>query len=1842
MERFRYNDEQEEDGRDKRTTSASSCPSWDGQLEKFPAFSVSLKSYARKKNLYKVMMKGTKPLHMTLQKPQDPDRDWWTFENDLTGVMGPRSGPEIIDNLKMFTTHCSFYGPATNQTWVYMSEQLIEAIKSSFMSSSIQTPATRLGRDIARRIQQAGLQTPSLQTDQEDDDEDDYSTEKDEKCYDMIVGTISLKQTTGEEMVLAIDEMFGDNPSGYKLYLWLCARGKFDSDQLGTGIIDANATRLEVEQFKIPSGKLTPEVLDTAQRSFVRLFCKQPEGRQGIKGDMTVAWFEKLPKIPFHEAASNTAHVPILELIKTFNLAQDNTLYEDFERSGELLRKLYADHVSKHGAITITAKGTNSTSTALVADYGGRDYGKGKGRGGRGRGQGRGGPPSWAKNFDCTHVTCYRCWKPGVHLSITCDKPAKTCTACGADGNVASCGGEYEPSKCMNKGYMPDPPPPATYLIKLKLHHDSGRLHAMLASQATVTQALVTQAPAPAAPPAGTDTTNGMTYGIEYDNDGVAFMVGRKALMMTDGMVLSAFGGRQAFPGEADVIMDSGCTTSGCVPSSHGLINLRSPEIDGLTVGNAEWCPAESTGDLVAWCINTDLSIKQIIRARHVVPGVKYHLAGEDAEFRAHGGTVVKGERQVIDNIDGTSTLLLRGADHALRVPLFESAAQATDAAGAIYEMHRRQIKDASNVLARHRNQVVSTTKGTPSATALLGASCTDAQADKWLQFHGVFGCMNEDRVRATLLNSTGHGFTMLPPGISKLFGECKICNSFKMTGVEHAAAGVHASQFGERVLVDDLGPFPVKCIVSGALYCRKYTDEATGMWAFYAVRQFTSEGTIQVTKEYMGDHSWLLPKAGTFRIFRTDNGSVLSSQKVRDYFDDEGATWEGSVPRDPKQMGQNEAAGRHAIVGSNCLRARARLAGKPCGKDMAILALQHYGDLHNHAVSTTWRGTSSPLQMATGRQPDLTRLHQFGGDMWSLLTKVERVDKLSEVSIQGQYIGLARSFKGVRMLITEGAQLSKAGLPIKPTVVAHSYTKIGLAPRHADTELARVGPSLLSPLFKISRFESSSTDGDGQGGAQPESKAIDQSNQQGGEDAQSHEKNSAQDEPKQRPRKNNAGTRPDGSKWSTRGTTAKFGPLLSDAIKANNTHAFLTKLAQYSEVAKPETTRQFPGAYSLIGESVKTTLLGDIPDSDWDSDDLYAIISRDDNGQITFLEDGMQRFESPVYVDFPGDSRSGLLLIAKKGDKISSAGQVPSGRATLAELLNHQDGMQWIKARTKEHEQLKSIPTWKAVKLRTIKAMGIKPVRTMFVDKVKKTSDNLISEFKSRGVACHFNAIPGVHYVHKYWYIARTSSIRQTLAKGTGKGVTLWQIDLPGFYLQAELSDANFDHEETPKIFIKMLPGFEEYDKDGDELCGELVASMYGTAPSGRAAGRKLTRDIVLFGGEQGIYDRATYRVADGDNGHWLEISVVVDDMIIADFGGTLIHKFKNFLEERWGSGRAVLGSEEAKPIKFGKLEFCLNLHTIHDEEQGIVALTGEQYIGDMVEKYLDEARRELISGFRCETPTDKDIENLTLSGPRQSKEAASLTRSVVQTLSYAAAQFAPQILYHVQMLQRFVDNPCDKVYECALQIVAHLEKYQDVGIAWSRDDVGDFGGSVKHFSDPLPAWGNQPSSEVDASWRVHDKARRSRSTTGLIYSWCNGPITAKSVGQRWQAISSTDAETYALSQAMYEGISIRGHAHQFGIDQPRPTNIKCDNLGGVQIANSEASMNRTRATAMRGVFMQECVERGMFKPTHVPGIDNTADILTKWLPANEFRKHRNKLCNVRAQKKVGKAKTA
>jgi hypothetical protein len=163
----------------------------------------------------------------------------------------------------------------------------------------------------------------------------------------------------------------------------------------------------------------------------------------------------------------------------------------------------------------------------------------------------------------------------------------------------------------------------------------------------------------------------------------------------------------------------------------------------------------------------------------------------------------------------------------------------------------------------------------------------------------------------------------------------------------------------------------------------------------------------------FMGAYAHMLPNGATFSIMRTDGASILRAAAVRDLFDSELITAEASMPRVPQQMGQNESAGRYAVRSGNAMRGRAREAGLPGGPELAVLAIQYACDVHNHTFTKTWRGATCPLQLATGVQPDLSNLHVFGATAWSRLTAQERPDKLSELGIRGQFVGLARGYRG-------------------------------------------------------------------------------------------------------------------------------------------------------------------------------------------------------------------------------------------------------------------------------------------------------------------------------------------------------------------------------------------------------------------------------------------------------------------------------------------------------------------------------------------------------------------------------------------------------------------------------------------------------------------------------------------------------------------------------------------------------------------------------------------------------------------------------------------------------------
>ena len=1823
---------------------------YDGKLDSWPSAKIKLKSLLFRSGLWDVTQNGPSVCsdtraHANAEPPASEQGGEYFYSLRDTDINGPCSGKTILDIVKLLSSsgHISpetiyiYHASTTRGDWEPWSPGLINkiAVDSALVAGVLRasiSPTTPYVSSTASTVPMPSSATGTMRSldfgspgsatsarDREVGQQRPCTHEADVTAFHTIISVIDDSAEAGEMLLLNVANKFDGQESGHLLFTYLderatCGRGK-------EGLVNADELKRKIDDYKLCENKvITLEELTLGADHFQRLWEQQPIQRQGMNGDMFDAFAQKLPPNPFINR--------FIANMNAVNVLSDGVMHANYAQSVAQLRALYAQWLKTNSPVKGKGSATPSGDNphALVGD--GKGKGKGKGPGGGGGKGGKGGQrASW----------CFRCWEKNDHFSGSCPQAAGVCTACGMDSQKAmlSCGGEKDPRRCIIKGYRPEGGSISPfYLARLQDWAKANNVN-MVQPPAAASRALATYGPPPSVTGyqsyagsvigpsdsvsvAGGDSPVALAASQGFDPNAVTWQVvdgmwrpsnnnnnSRTALVAPHALV--AFGGRPPMDGEIDCVVDGACTGF-CIPTDELLVNLRPPEIEGMHVGNNNWCPATATGDFISFAVDGDGDVQEFVRTRHVVPGIHWHLHGETPEFEGHGGVVCKGMDLVLRLLDNTALPLLTGDDGMVRLPLFRTRELAQKAAYQVTRLHAAARANATRTIERLQAQ---------HGSALLGQSISTEQADKYLLWHAILGCKGDDSLRTTLTNSLGHGSVRVPHDAGGNFGLCEYCHTQKLIAQPHPDASHHASHFGGRVLVDDLGPFSVPCLVTGARYVRKFTDEATGLRAAYPLTQYNSAETVAVVKMYMGDHAQYLPEGKTFTILRTDGGSVLRAECVRDLLDDGLVTAEASMPRLPQQMGQNEVSGRDMVRTSNAMRARARAAGQPCGPEYAVLGMMYACEVHNLSFHKTWRGNTCPFQMATGRQPDLSQLHAFGAKAYSRITSQERSDKLSEVGVIGQYIGLARGYKGAKMLLRDPVHLKRAGIGgIKPAVRIHLRTKLGIDMKVDDMPLARLGrhllPSVADPaaISKAYPREAPSPACE----AEPTNPAPtfgEQAPLAPDEGAAASAVASSGDKKlgALKPRKVYIKERPDGSQWQTRQSTRVETALAAQASEA--------------EIISNRPDHDGMGAYFTTEETVQSVRLGDIPEYQWHDDDLYALVHFDEFGKIRVVGDEVKRHPYVVRLDKPGINIESVALMAKVGDDADGV-HVFSGRS---DITNEPDAEEWIKARGREVHQLRSIPTWKHVKLKVLRKLGIKPTRTMFVDRVKRTNQNTIEEFKSRGVACQFNAVAGRDYVDKFWHVARDSSINSTLAKGTQKGVKLYQIDLPAFYLQADPKDANFEHEKSNIIYVSMLPGYSEKDDDGDEAAGVLSAAMYGTAVAGRAAGRKLSKDFCDFGLSRGVYDHAVYRME--KDGCWLEICCIVDDMVIADFGGKLIFEFRDWLQLRWGSGRVMLDGSPGKPIKFGPLSWCLGRTVLINEELGIVMVTGQQYIEDMQKRYMTPEAEAIVEKFKADVPCDKLISELSTEAPRQLPEAASLTRSLVQSLSYAAHKFKNEILFAVGRLQRFADNPCDDVYKCAVQVLKYCVRDKEFGIAWSRSD--DDSATLEYSGKD-----EEPYVSVDSSWQVHDKATRSRSTTGVIFIWKNGPISVRSVGQKFQAITSTDAESHGIASAMYEGIVIRGHLKWSGVGFTKPTRLENDNSGGVLIARDAASMHHSRATAMRAVFCQECVEQGMYEPVHVPAATMTADVLTKWLAINEFAKHRAKLTNRRAQAKA------
>ena len=206
---------------------------------------------------------------------------------------------------------------------------------------------------------------------------------------------------------------------------------------------------------------------------------------------------------------------------------------------------------------------------------------------------------------------------------------------------------------------------------------------------------------------------------------------------------------------------------------------------------------------------------------------------------------------------------------------------------------------------------------------------------------------------------------------------------------------------------------------------------------------------------------------------------------------------------------------------------------------------------------------------------------------------------------------------------------------------------------------------------------------------------------------------------------------------------------------------------------------------------------------------------------------------------------------------------------------------------------------------------------------------------------------------------------------------------------------------------------------------------------------------------------------------------------------------------------------------------------------------------------------------------------------------------------LQYIANATPPYIAYAVNRLASYTANPSLQHTTALKRVLRYLNGTKSHCITYKAlpDKVDFFTG----YADAAYA-------NADEGW----------STTGYVFLAGDGAITWSLKKQISTALSSTQAEYVALSEASHEACWLRNLYTELGLlKEDMPTTIKGDNDGSIALARNPQFHKRTKHIEVRWHWIRELVQEGTINVESCRDPDQTADILTKALHGTKHAKH-------------------
>ena len=203
-----------------------------------------------------------------------------------------------------------------------------------------------------------------------------------------------------------------------------------------------------------------------------------------------------------------------------------------------------------------------------------------------------------------------------------------------------------------------------------------------------------------------------------------------------------------------------------------------------------------------------------------------------------------------------------------------------------------------------------------------------------------------------------------------------------------------------------------------------------------------------------------------------------------------------------------------------------------------------------------------------------------------------------------------------------------------------------------------------------------------------------------------------------------------------------------------------------------------------------------------------------------------------------------------------------------------------------------------------------------------------------------------------------------------------------------------------------------------------------------------------------------------------------------------------------------------------------------------------------------------------------------------------------LIGSLMYAATDTRPDISFAVSTLARFMSDPHSVHWDTAKHVLCYLKGTKNLRLTFGLNKNGLIG-------------------YTDADWA--SQAHR-HSISGSVFLVSGGAISWSSRKQPIIALSTTEAEYIAASDASRELLWLCALTSELNFSSDSPTTLFCDNQSAIKVAKNGLLHACTKHIDICYHFIRETILNGHLDIIYCPTSEMIADVFTKALPSSKL----------------------